>query len=77
MGMRKRIDYLKKAVDDSSLSIVISQNLKFCEPYAYDAVITNEELKNKGCRVLHLEREFTPKPDGQLAGRLASFSEIV
>jgi benzoyl-CoA reductase/2-hydroxyglutaryl-CoA dehydratase subunit BcrC/BadD/HgdB len=77
LGMRKRINFLLNAIEVSSLDIAISQNVKFCEPYAYDAVMTNNELKTKGCRVLHLEREYTPEPDSQLAGRLASFSEIL
>ena len=77
LGMRGRIDYLMKAMADSGLGTVISQNLKFCEPFAYDSVLVNEALKEKGYRVLHLEREFTPGPDNQLMNRLAAFSEMV
>jgi benzoyl-CoA reductase/2-hydroxyglutaryl-CoA dehydratase subunit BcrC/BadD/HgdB len=77
VGVRKRIDYLAGALAESGLDTVISQNLKFCEPYAYDSVLVNGELKEKGYRVLHLEREYTPGPDSQLMNRLAAFSEMV
>lgn len=76
-GLRKRIEYLERAVAESGLNAVISQNLKFCEPFAYDSVLVNGALKEKGCRVLHLEREYTPGPDHQFMNRLAAFSEIV
>ena len=77
LGMRGRIEFLTRAMADSGLDTVISQNLKFCEPFAYDAVLVNNELKEKGYRVLHLEREYTPGPDNQLMNRLAAFSEMV
>ena len=76
-GIRNRIEFLEKALADSGLDTVISQNLKFCEPFAYDSVLVNGELKEKGHRVLHLEREFTPGPDNQLMNRLAAFSEML
>lgn len=75
-GLRKRIEYLETALEQSGIRAVISQNLKFCEPYAYDAVLVNSALKAKGCRVLHVEREFSPTPDNQLATRLAAFAEM-
>ncbi len=77
VGVRKRIEYLEKSLAESGLNTVISQNIKFCEPYAYDSVLVNGELKEKGNRVLHLEREFTPGPDNQLMNRLAAFSEML
>ncbi len=77
VGIRKRIEFLEKSLAESGLNTVVSQNLKFCEPFAYDSVIVNGELKEKGIRVLHLEREFTPGPDHQLMNRLAAFSEML
>ncbi len=77
LGLRKRIDFLEQALAQSGLDTVISQNIKFCEPFAYDSVLVNGALKEKGARVLHLEREFTPGPDHQLMNRLAAFSEML
>ncbi|MDA8137675.1 MAG: 2-hydroxyacyl-CoA dehydratase family protein [Desulfobacteraceae bacterium] len=77
LSMRGRIDYLLQAVAESKLDTVVSQNLKFCEPYAFDAVLVNAALKEKGCRVLHVEREYTPGPDSQLLNRLAAFAEML
>jgi len=77
VGIRKRIDYLEQALAQSGLDTVISQNIKFCEAFAYDSVLVNNELKAKGHRVLHVEREFTPGPDHQLMNRLEAFSEML
>ncbi|MFO8048386.1 MAG: 2-hydroxyacyl-CoA dehydratase family protein [Desulfosudaceae bacterium] len=77
LGLRDRIGYLETALAESGLEAVISQNLKFCEPFAYDSVSVNKALKEKGGRVLHLEREYTPEPDQQLTTRLAAFAEMV
>ena len=77
LGLRDRINYLETALDESGLTVVLSQNLKFCEPYAYDAVLVNGALRAKGCSLLHIEREYTPLPDSQFTTRLAAFAEIV
>ena len=76
LGMRRRINYLETALAQSGVRAVLSQNLKFCEPFAFDAVLVNNALKEKGYRVLHLEREYTPTPDNQMATRLAAFAEM-
>ncbi|WP_167320863.1 2-hydroxyacyl-CoA dehydratase subunit D [Desulfosudis oleivorans] len=76
LGLSKRAQYLETALEQSGIRAVISQCLKFCEPYAYDAVLVNNALKEKGCRVLHVEREYTPTPDNQMATRLAAFAEM-
>ncbi len=70
-----RLDYILKAMDESNLKIAISQNLKFCEPYAFDAVFTVKKLKEKGYHVMHLEREFSPH-DMTLKNRLEAFAEL-
>jgi len=51
--------------------------VKFCEPYAYDSVPVNNALKERGYKVIHLERDFTPAADQQLANRLAAFVEMM
>ncbi|MEW6079892.1 MAG: 2-hydroxyacyl-CoA dehydratase family protein [Thermodesulfobacteriota bacterium] len=76
VGLRQRLAYLEAALAQSGIRAVISQNLKFCEPYAYDAVLVNNALKSRGYRVLHVEREYTATPDNPLATRLAAFAEM-
>ncbi|MBD3187104.1 hypothetical protein GF325_09770 [Candidatus Bathyarchaeota archaeon] len=71
-----RLDYLMNAMEESNLNMVISQNLKFCEPYAFDSVFTVNALKEKGYQVIHLEREFSPTKDMSLRTRLEAFREM-
>ncbi|KUG23310.1 subunit of oxygen-sensitive 2-hydroxyisocaproyl-coa dehydratase [hydrocarbon metagenome] len=75
--IQKRLDYLYKALGETKVDGVISQNVKFCEPYAYDSVPVNNALKSKGYKVIHLERDFSPAADQQLANRLMAFVEMM
>ena len=75
--IQKRLDYLYKALGETKVDGVLSQNVKFCEPFAYDSVPVNNALKAKGYKVIHLERDFSPAADQQLANRLAAFVEMM
>jgi benzoyl-CoA reductase/2-hydroxyglutaryl-CoA dehydratase subunit BcrC/BadD/HgdB len=72
-----RLEYLLKALAETKIDAVISQNMKFCEPYAIDSVWSIPVLKEKGYAVIHLERDYTPAADNQLLTRLESFKEII
>ena len=77
LTIEKRTGFILKSLEESSVDAVLSQNLKFCEPYAYDAVTINEEIREKGYRVLHLEREFSPAMDQQVINRITAFTEML
>ena len=72
-----RVDFILKSLEETPVDAVLSQNLNFCEPYAYDSVIVNDEIREKGFRVLHLEREFTPVTDHQVMNRITAFTEML
>ena len=75
--IRKRLNFLVGALEETACDGVVSQNLKFCEPFAYDAVTINNALKERGFRVIHVEHEFTPQTDNQLITRLSAFAETI
>ncbi|MCX7678413.1 MAG: 2-hydroxyacyl-CoA dehydratase family protein [Spirochaetes bacterium] len=72
-----RIEFIVNSLRETPVDAVLSQNLKFCEPYAYDAVPVNNELRKRGFKVLHLEREFTPLFDQQVINRISAFREML
>ena len=72
-----RLEYLLGALKETKIDAVVSQNMKFCEVYAMDAVWTIPAIKEKGYAVIHLERDYTPAVDNQLLTRLESFKEII
>jgi benzoyl-CoA reductase/2-hydroxyglutaryl-CoA dehydratase subunit BcrC/BadD/HgdB len=72
-----RMEYLLKALNETKIDTVVSQNMKFCEPYALDAVWTVAKMKEKGYDVIHLERDYTPAEERQLLTRLEAFNEII
>ena len=75
--IQKRIDFLLHALEQTKVDGIVSQNLKFCEPFAYDAVTVNNELKSHGYKLIHVEREFTPVSDHQIINRLSAFTETL
>lgn len=77
LTLDKRIDFILKSLDETKPDAVLSQNLKFCEPYAYDSVTVNEEIRRKGYKLLHLEREFAPAMDHQVMNRITAFTEML
>ncbi len=72
-----RMDYLIKALGETGVDAIVSQNMKFCEVYAMDAVWTVAGLKDRGYPVIHLERDYTTADDRQLLTRLEAFREII
>jgi benzoyl-CoA reductase/2-hydroxyglutaryl-CoA dehydratase subunit BcrC/BadD/HgdB len=71
-----RTDYLIGALKESGLDTVVSQNVKFCEPYLFDTVHIEKIMKSKGYKYIHLEREFSPVKDAQAINRLEAFIEM-
>ncbi len=71
-----RTDYLINALKDSGLDTVVSQNVKFCEPYLFDTVHIEKAIKANGYKYIHLEREFSPVKDAQVINRLEAFIEM-
>jgi benzoyl-CoA reductase/2-hydroxyglutaryl-CoA dehydratase subunit BcrC/BadD/HgdB len=71
-----RLEYLLEALKNTKIDTVVSQNIKFCEPYAMDAVWIIPAIKEKGYNVIHLERDYTPA-DNQLLTRLEAFKETI
>nr|MDO8084125.1 2-hydroxyacyl-CoA dehydratase family protein [Candidatus Sigynarchaeum springense] len=71
-----RTEYLINALKDGGLDTVISQNVKFCEPYLFDTVHIEKTIKAKGYKYIHIEREFSPVKDAQAINRLEAFLEI-
>ncbi len=73
----RRFAYLEKALWENELGAVVSQNLKFCEPYALDAPWMVEKFRQQGGTVIHLEREYTPTLDHQALTRLETFRQML
>ncbi|UYP47001.1 hypothetical protein NEF87_003286 [Candidatus Lokiarchaeum ossiferum] len=72
-----RASYILEGMKSNNLAGVLSQNLKFCEPYAFDSVYTVQQVKDAGYQIMHLEREFTADIDHQLKTRIEAFGEML
>ena len=72
-----RINYILKACKTENIHGVISQIIKFCEVFAYDAPFLKSQLEKIQVPVIHLEREFTENIDQQISTRLEAFVELL
>jgi benzoyl-CoA reductase/2-hydroxyglutaryl-CoA dehydratase subunit BcrC/BadD/HgdB len=73
----KRLSYLLDCMDRGTIAGIVSQNMKFCEPFALDSVLINQALKDRGYKLIHLERDFTHNIDMTLVNRLQAFGELL
>ncbi|MBN2156010.1 MAG: 2-hydroxyacyl-CoA dehydratase [Candidatus Lokiarchaeota archaeon] len=71
-----RLDFLLRAYESSHIEGILSQNLKFCETYAFDSVWLSNTFKQKNIPSIHLERDFIAE-DQQLFTRLEVFKELL
>jgi len=72
-----RINYIINACNTDKIQGVISQIIKFCETFAYDAPFLKSQLEAIHVPVIHLEREFTENIDQQISTRLEAFVELL
>ncbi|MHA1474121.1 MAG: 2-hydroxyacyl-CoA dehydratase subunit D [Promethearchaeota archaeon] len=72
-----RINYILDACKTEKIVGVISQIIKFCETFAYDAPFLKSQLEAINMPVIHLEREFTENIDQQIFTRLEAFVELI
>ncbi|MHA1340144.1 MAG: 2-hydroxyacyl-CoA dehydratase family protein [Promethearchaeota archaeon] len=73
----ERLSYILKCIKETEIDGVIVQNLKFCEPYAFDSVWITNSLKKQGIHVINLERDYSGEFDKQLENRLEAFREML
>lgn len=74
----KRLDFILRSIEETKTGIdgVVSQNLKFCEPYAIDSVFIKKALNEKNIPNIHLERDYSGH-DEQMKNRLEAFRELI
>lgn len=70
-----RLNYIIKACQNTHIKGIVSQNVKFCETFAYDAPALIRSLKEKGYQVLHLERDFKSNQNFQILTQMEAFFE--
>lgn len=73
--MGQRGQFILSACQESNIIGVVSQNVKFCETYAYDAPALIQKLKNAKIRVIHVERDLNNKQNLQILTQLEAFYE--
>jgi len=72
-----RFDYLQELIHEFDIDGVIYFNLKYCDPFAYEAVLFRDKLQDLGIPTIVLEAEHNLSGMGQLKTRVQAFLEML
>jgi bzd-type benzoyl-CoA reductase N subunit len=73
----ERFDRILGLVRDFKVGAVISQNVRYCVPYAHDLPLLTDRLKKEDMPVLALDVEYGTSGSGQIQTRVQAFLEMV
>ena len=73
----ERFNRVVDLVRDFRVDGVISQNIRYCVPYAHDMPLLTNRLKKLGVPVLALDVEYGTSGSGQIQTRVQAFLEMV
>lgn len=76
-NLEKRIDYIRTLIKREGAQGLIYQQMKFCDPYLYEAPALKAELDNMGIPFLALELEYSGKAGGRTRTRVQAFLEML
>ncbi|NMC05102.1 MAG: 2-hydroxyacyl-CoA dehydratase [Candidatus Lokiarchaeota archaeon] len=70
-----RADDIKRLVNEYHADGVLLYTLSFCDPYQYEAVTLENDLKKAGIKVLSINTEYASEDAGQIKTRVEAFLE--
>ncbi|MHA1681036.1 MAG: double-cubane-cluster-containing anaerobic reductase [Promethearchaeota archaeon] len=74
---KARTDDIKRLAKEYHVDGVILYTLSFCQPYEYESMSIEKELKNEGIKVLSINTDYASEDVGQLKNRVESFIETL
>lgn len=74
---KRRISFLKMAVNRTGAQGLIYFSLKFCDPYLYEAPAIQSAMRKMGIPVLFIEGEYTGRIGGGTRTRVQAFLEML
>ena len=76
--IQERRQYVKKLAEDFSADGVIYEQMKFCDPWAYERMVGTHVLRDEmGYPVLSIDRPYAVGMSGQIRTRVQAFVESI
>jgi len=73
----ERFDRIVKLAKEARVDGIISENIRYCVPYAHDIPLLSERLKEENLPLLTLDVEYGTSGSGQIRTRVQAFLEMV
>ena len=70
-----RVDDVKRLVKEYNADGVVLFTLSFCDPYQYEAISLENELKADGIKVLSINTDYASEDNAQIKTRVEAFIE--
>ncbi len=72
-----RFKLITKLIQDYKVEGIVSQNIRYCVPYAHDLPLLKEHIKEMGVPVLALDIEYGTSGSGQVQTRVQALLEMI
>ena len=72
-----RFNLITKLIQDYKVEGIVSQNIRYCVPYAHDLPLLKDKIKELGIPVLALDIEYGTSGSGQVQTRVQALLEMI
>jgi benzoyl-CoA reductase/2-hydroxyglutaryl-CoA dehydratase subunit BcrC/BadD/HgdB len=73
----ERFDRIEDLIRDYRVDGVVSENIRYCVPYAHDLPLLKDRLKALNIPILALDIEYGTSGSGQIQTRVQAFLEMI
>jgi benzoyl-CoA reductase/2-hydroxyglutaryl-CoA dehydratase subunit BcrC/BadD/HgdB len=73
----ERFTRIRELLRDYEVDGIVSENIRYCVPYAHDLPLLKDKIKDLGIPVLALDIEYGTSGSGQIQTRVQAFLEMI
>jgi benzoyl-CoA reductase/2-hydroxyglutaryl-CoA dehydratase subunit BcrC/BadD/HgdB len=73
----ERFQRIIDLIKDYKVDGIVSENLRYCVPYAHDLPLLKDKIKETGVPVLGLDIEYGTSGSGQIQTRVQALLEMI
>jgi benzoyl-CoA reductase/2-hydroxyglutaryl-CoA dehydratase subunit BcrC/BadD/HgdB len=72
-----RFTRIRQLLRDYRVDGIVSENIRYCVPYAHDLPLLKDKIKDLGIPVLALDIEYGTSGSGQIQTRVQALLEMI
>jgi bcr-type benzoyl-CoA reductase subunit C len=73
----ERFNLIRKLIQDFKVDGIVSENIRYCVPYAHDLPLLKDKIKDLNIPVLALDIEYGTSGSGQIQTRVQALLEMI